>query len=374
MYIGARLIGIGAYVIVLFSFLFCIRHVYSSKIKKVLNAFLIIYICMAFFYEPAYESDLFRIRIYADNFSTLQWSEFISRLKNGTIGLSSSPIAAVAYKILGDIGVLELIPALSCLIVLGVTFFVVCDVQKRYKLSGAAVAMAMFWFMAADYYMPTISTIRSYVSCALVFICVYRESINRRFGFLEIVLYIVSAMVHSLGVVLIGIRITAVVFQKDSRALWKILYALFVMIVLSIIIAINPSFISDTYKYAASYMTSDSGYSYIWEYVILFLVLFGQIYTVWIAKRQIRNIDKNMLMLLNVNRVCVILLIGFFWQFSIFQRLSFFSALLSLPFVEILNKNVAKYNKWSVNVYSVTASCLLLLTCTRGYLCSLKFW
>ena len=370
MYIAARIVGIGCYLLLLVSMLYLIRHSSQKRMRSIYIVLLIGLCLMGAFYEPAPEADLFRIRIYADHFSHLSWPDFLHSLNAGTIGLSSTPSAAIFYKIAADIDLPELIPLISCLIIFGTIFLVMFHTQKRFALSNAAVAMTLFWLLSADFYMPTIATVRSYLASGLILLCIYREAKNETIDLWNIFLYVTAITMHSIGLTLVAIRATAYVFQKNAKRWFRVLY---IFILLFAMIKYRM-YIFSSINYALGYISSKNAYTYIWEQIILFLSLIVP----YLAMHKIKHAgianDPFLAPFISISRITLLLSILLCWQFTIFQRLEFFAAIVNIPLILYANKDAAGNGKWSVNTCSVTAVLMLVLTLSRGYLCSLKFW
>ena len=69
MFALARMIGVSAYLLSVFGFIYLIRHIKKSQLIIVLILFAATLCCIAFAYEPHVTSDLYRIRIYAHDFA-----------------------------------------------------------------------------------------------------------------------------------------------------------------------------------------------------------------------------------------------------------------------------------------------------------------
>lgn len=378
MYLVARIFGIATYVLTLFLALWLVRNTREKSTAKILLLFLVLLCCIAFFYEPAPEADLYRSRQYAQNFARYSWSDFFQAIANGEIGLSDTPLAAVLYKILGSIGLKGIIAAFSCWVCFSIIFYSMNGVKKRYELSGACVALALLWFLSADYYMPTIATIRSYMAAALVFFCIYREARQGKTGVLEIILYIAAILLHAGGIALVFIRFAAVVFQKGRSFTFKLLYIAVMLAVLCFAFVLYQDTILSSVNTGLSYLFSKNSaaqYSYRWEQIILAIMLVTQVHTLYAAKQNGLDEEPFMSAFYAVSRISVAMMLPAILQFTFFMRLSYFTSLVELPLV--LRNNADAVDRewvWSVNLLTVCAAMMLLLTCSRGYLCSLKFW
>lgn len=378
MYLVARVVGLSMYIIVLLTTLYSLRHIEEQKISRVLFVLGIALCTMAYFYFPAPEADLFRIQQYAENFSHYSWSEFVKALTNQSIGLSTTPAAAIMYRVLGMIGIEGLIAAFSCAVCFGIILYIVNDIRKRYNLSSACVAVTIFCLMSADFYMPTIATIRSYMASALVFFCIYRETKRGKTGILEITLYGVVCLLHAVGIALVIIRISAVVFQRTVSIGTKLLYITAMLTAAILLFDGYRTILFHSVESFETYVFGDnisSQYSYKWEQVILIIMLVIQIHTLICAKRNMLDQQQGLSSFYAIGKLSVIVLVLMSFQFSIFMRLSYFAFLVEIPLLMNNNRDVeTKQGKWTLNIVTAGSILMLLLTCSRGYLCSLKFW
>ncbi|MBO6047417.1 MAG: hypothetical protein J6P61_06690 [Erysipelotrichaceae bacterium] len=354
-----------------------IKHHSKKDASTPLKVVLLILCGIAFLYNPMPQSDLFRIKQYAMNFAAMSWIECIGNVITRTGGLTSTPAAIAFYKIFGDIGILGLIPAASCLICYGILFTVMIGFQKRYDLSNACVATALFLFMCADYFMPTISTIRSYISSALVAYCFYREKVLDKHGLLNIFLYLIAATMHVIGVGLVAIRLLEVVVT-NIRLNIRVLFAMVVGAMGLLVFAfIFQSMLRNYLATFVSYVdgsSSDTSYSYVWEQVILALVLLLQICVLIRARRANIKSDYVLRSYYNMSLICVLGVIALSFQFSFFMRLSYFASFIEMPLLMVVNKEAPQQSlSYSLNEFVLGAVIILAVTCTRGYLCSLMF-
>ena len=130
--------------------------------------------------------------------------------------LATTPAAMIYYRVLGGLKSDGWIAAITCACVFSLIFTIVYDTYKR-GASRNAVAMGLFVFLAGDVFMTTIATVRSYMACVFVAYCVYREIMKHKFNALNIILYILAALFHAQGIILILLRVVFfLLFQRNT--------------------------------------------------------------------------------------------------------------------------------------------------------------
>ena len=376
MYIYSRLFGIFTYCLTLLIFLFFIKNDVNKRNSKVIFFFFLLFLTIiAYFYAPAPEADLYRIQIYAIDFSKYSWSEFFSLLMKNQIGLSSTPISAILYRILGLTGNVKLISAFSCAFTYGLVFYVIFKESKRLNVSSYSLFFVVLLMFSMDYYMPVIATIRSYLASVLIFFNIYLENKNGKINIINLLIYLVAILTHSIGIVLVIIRFISLIFQKSYKLTHKIIYLMIIFLTSIFLFSSADNLLIDLINRFSYYSSSNDSYSYAWEYICLFIMLFIQcsvLYTLHNKKRILKNFKLDIYY--DISKFCAIILILFCWQFSFFQRISFFLFLLEIPLMLLINNKKIKLKYIILNKSTLLIFVLMLLTVSRGYLCSLKFW
>ncbi len=117
-------------------------------------------------------------------------------------------------------------------------------------------------------------------------------------------------------------------------------------------------------------------YSYMWEW-ILCLIQTG-LYFVIIKQSKKIEIFQKITELKKYKKLLIlseIVLIACNVSFSFLQRWCFFMALIILPvFMQMIENEIKNGNKKIQKMMLYTSIIVYALTCSRGYLCSLKFW
>lgn len=374
MFIFARSLGIFIYFFSSLFFLMLVSKIKKSQLKLIVSLYLFTLTVMAYFYEPYLTSDLYRIRVYVRNYAMMSWSEFFIAMRYSSSDLSSTPVAMLYYRLIGFLKNDGMIAAISCLIVYGIIFYMIIDYKERMKISNKVFSLVLFWLISMDYFMPVIATIRSYLAATLVVLSIYRENIKNKFGIINIFLYTMAFFLHSLGVGLVLFRLFCYFLQKGASIYIKIIR--FIIILISIFVMIYfRSFIETSVIKAINYIKNDI-YSYVWEW-LLCLIQTG-IFFIIIKRAKKLELFQKIPVLKKYEKICglsELLLIVFNISFAFLQRFCFFVNILYLPIsMQLLEANMRMNTKQINKIIFYLSIVVYALTCSRGYLCSLKFW
>lgn len=372
MFLFERLIGVGVYSALLV--LVCVLIMQkNSPYRFVLFLYTICLAIMGFFYVPYITSDLYRINESMTLFAKYDWSEFYEEF----VMDSSIPIARIYYWLIGRSGELRLLPAINAFVVYSCIFYIITRTAKIYNISNKNIASAVLFFMAVGNYMFVITGIRSMLGVALIGFCFFREAVEKKHNILHIPLYIVAALVHNFTLVLLMIRLAVSIFSKSITALKRFLYIIFVFIMFIVFFKYGSFFVESALDKAESYVSYDH-YSYFWEYMLGVLsIIFVIVAMVMLskAKKQI----KRILFVSNFFAYsCILLACVFCFEFSIFHRMTTYmipvlilpTYMIALQISEKGERRVSNY-RYIMNCYSLF---MLLISCSRGTLCSLKFF
>lgn len=367
MFIVSRIIGIGSYTAVLLGGYIAIKRMAKQELPIVLMTLTMLLSLMAYFYVPHENADLYRIDLYAKSFSKYSLPDMIRICVENKTPLASTPAALIFYGLMGD-G--HRIAFVTSFVSLTLIIRVLLDVQERCELSQDTMALVILGFLSLDVFMPIIATVRSYLSCVLVAYSLYWEIVERRISPWHWILYGIAAMMHSIGIILVMLRVVYFVFaEKDSLKL-QIIAGAVTLLGLAAAAPLLSRMLRSSVDSMASYLSSGEAYSYIWEQLICgvhFLVCCV------ILLRYLRlDRTSEYPAYAKIMKLTLVLYGASFVQFAMMQRFSYFCALLFLPAVGIC----AEYDgdRSIIIPYKLISLALLAVTCTRGYLCSLKFW
>ncbi len=243
MFVLARIFGVLSYVVSSIFFLMLAKRVKKSQTKIVIMLYLFVLCIIAYFYEPYITSDLYRIRIYVKDCASMSWENLFISIKEGTSALASTPASMIYYKLIGMFENDGMIAAISCLIIYGMIFFMLVDYKQRMNISNRSFVFVLFCFIAMDYFMPSIATIRSYLAAVFVAFCIYRENIKNKLGVLNIFLYVAALFLHSIGVALVAFRLFFFMIEKDSTIFIRILKIIVISVCIIVLSVYLKTFI-----------------------------------------------------------------------------------------------------------------------------------
>lgn len=385
MFLFERLIGVGLYSLVLVLFCFSLVGKSGKKIKRRLFCYSIILSIMAYNFVPYETADLYRIYEYVEAFQKYSFSSFLeNQVSKADLG-----VAGILYWLVGQIGIPQLLPTIVTFVCYSCIFYIICKTAEKNQISGKNVAIAVFFYMSLGTYIFVISGIRCMLGISLLSFCFYRESVEKKFNILHIPLYIIAAFIHSFSAVLIAARFLVSIFDTKTTPIRKIIYFVFLGAGIVLVFRNFGGYISEIMEKADSYLNGNL-YSYVWDYIIAFIALFVLLSIILKSKK----VEKQSLLKLNVFRLYLtaLLLVALClcYEFSIFHRtVVYVLPIISLPLLlTILQTNDNKQSSDTLccgraisdlpitfnSMIIVVSAVLLLLSCARGSLCSLKFF
>ena len=388
MYLTERLIGVAIYSLSVVIFCLLLTFSKSAKgIKKVLITYSVLLSVMAFFYVPHENADLFRIFGYIEAFSKYSFEGFL-RVQAST--QNSLGLAGIFYWLISKTGVPNLLPAIVSFICYNCVFYIFYKTAKKNNVSGKNTAFVLFFYMSFGTYIFVVSGIRCMLSISLLMLCFYRESMVKKVSLWHIPIYAIAALMHAFAAVLLAARFVLPIFDTKMSAPRKIAYVLLLGIGGILVLNYFGDYILSIVEKADSYITG-SYYSYIWDYVvgaIAYLLLFSVL-------RKSKRYGSDSVLKYNVFRyyfiTCLLVSLAFCYEFSIFHRtVVYVLPMISVPFLMAIMQGMddivsaragsivrSKIANTSINYKFVIVSVsliILVLSCIRGSLCSLKFF
>lgn len=268
MYLIERLIGLGIYVTVLIMVCNGISVSNSHQsVRRWLFAYAVMLGIMGFFYVPAPEADLYRLRDFMHSWSTHDFSWLVDYCSR-----SSTP-AWIAYAwLIGKTGIDGLLPGLTGLIHYALIFSCMSDYAERDSIAPKHVALSLAVFMSMGVFVEVISGIRSSLALASIFWYVYGEVMRGKNPLMHSPVYLVVALIHSTGIFLVLVRFIVLSLQANRDARVRIVYILICIAALGIIFGYGQTYIDGMLEKAESYGSAEQ-YAYIWEVLIRVILL-----------------------------------------------------------------------------------------------------
>ena len=381
-----RLFGVGLYSLLLVFVCIALVGRSSKNIKRILFVYSILLSVMAYFYVPYETADLYRIYGYIESFQKYSFDAFIDlQMANSQLGLSN-----ILYWLISRTGIPQLLPAIVSFICYNCIFYIIHKTSEKNDISGKNVAITLFFYMSLGTYIFVISGIRSMLGICLLAFCFFRESAQKKFNILHIPLYAIAVFIHLFSALLVAVRFVIPIFDTKTTVLRKIIYIIFLGAGSAFVFSYLRSLVSDIVDKAESYLSGNL-YSYVWDYIIAILTCFVLLSI--IIKRKKAELSSSLK--LNVSRtfiiICFIAALCFCYEFSIFHRTTvYLLPIISIPMLMTLLQNTdnntenqnaraprpslaempATYNLAIIAVSTL----ILLISCARGSLCSLKFF
>lgn len=380
MYLTARLIGVFTYCIALCSTcLLLLQTKNTKKIKWILLVYLIALTAMGYLYVPDTSADLFRLLRSSELFASRPFGDLLYYLSK-----TNTPGATIYFYFVGLLHNPHILPALSAFIDFSLLFSIMVSEVKRTPTKGTYVALALFIFMSSSCLMDSISGIRNMMSYCIIAWCLYREFALKKNFLAHLPLYLIAASLHAMGQVLLIYRVFLFCFEKTSF-LGRIFKFIISIALLLLIIVYAQKFLSGILEKGNGYYTSNqegTKEAYIWAIIVSAFKWLVAIYEVkilfgirkWIKEHNpsdpLFNMTRLLLPLIIIAPILSIFIPIFF------GRIMMFVSIFLIPITIMLFKSLPT----SKSVKSVAIKLLFLslitlgISCTRGYLCSLKFF
>ena len=376
MFLFERVFGIGTYMLVLILVCFLLAKTKLSC-KFILRFYLLCLCGMAFFYKPYITADLYRIFEQMDYFSLMEFDFFW----NNFALESSAPVSRLLYWIFGRTGCNALLPTFSALLCYSLIFYVVKKTKQLYNISNQTVATVIFFIMTTSMYLSVIGGIRMMIALSMLTFSYFRLTVEKKIKIVDLLFVVASIFIHTMSFVVIGIIVLALLFASNSSVLKKVGYALSIGLVSGVFVVRFSNTVQGLFEIFLDYVLGDK-HSDPWEYlmgifiIVILLLVFSEF-------RVIRRTDE----LLGINRyniaaiLCVVIAMCFCFEFSIFYRFGgHLAVIFSIPSMMIsIEKTEGQSSVFfkGIDLRSlvILLSCVIMaVSCTRGSLCSLKFF
>lgn len=381
MYLIPRLIGVSSYIVTLLLFAYLISHASSKNAIKLTWIYYFVLLLMAAFFVPDQSADLSR---YINNmhFYVSSSNETFERALLKT----STPGGILLLYVIGQFNNDRLLPLFAA----GLDFFFIFSILrieiKKFNSYGNQLSIALLVLMSSGFFMWVISGIRNMMAYSIIIYCIYKEFFLEKKLIYNLPLYIIACSIHSMGQVVFLYRIIFSMFESNNKK-HRILNLMIAVSILLIICYHGTRFIDDLFDRGERYYISGrdgTGYFYIWNLIIslfnLIIALFF-IFEYYIIDKKIRKInlhsrfseDKYLLFSIPIIIIAPILM---FIQYSFFTRTCAFINLLNyiLAIIVINKSRLSNSEIGIVNKVIILSIVLLLISCARGDICSLKFF
>ena len=383
MYLIPRIVGVGTYALLLIIVYYLIPRMKNWFIS--LDVYTIVLALMGFFYVPMDGSDLTRIypvlQLYAQ-YALDDPDSWTAIMASGT------PMAALYYHVLGNLGDERWLPFVNACLTYGLCFALLKAICKRKQVLKKDIALVLLFFMSRGLLMMTIANIRTMLSLAIVAYCIYKLLVERKRGIKYFPLLIVATLIHTVGMAAVMIFIIYYILKgsKGRNRLFTTLGA-FIFVVVSYVYGRNYIYLAiDKGENYLAYSQASTGYFYIWEFILSLIVIFVTLFILFVYYLKINrkfgleeykkekedySAFVRFMLFLTLSDLAAIWI-----EFNIGLRLSWLIAILDMPLLLLIlvSKRCPDTFKYRLrNLIKIVSFTLLFIACVRGDLCSLKF-
>ncbi len=369
MYLIPRLLGLFMYSVTLIIFYLIVYKIDRKDLGKVLFLYTIILSIMAYKFVPAPGNDLYRLLIAMHSYAQESISQIVT-----TVQASSTPTTVLYFYLIGKLNIDGLLAGITAFIFYNNIFYILKKTALKYSISSKNTALALLFFMSTGSYMEVISGIRTMLGLSIVAVCCYKEFIENKSVVSNIVWYIIAMFTHSAVLAAVIIRFIFLIGQTLNV---KTIKSFIVVFILGLAIFVYGSnYITFMIEKAIEYITIENGYSYLWEYLIgcidIFIIIIIQY--VCIKKSKEMSCYNDICNYLKFSKlISFIVVISLVIEYNTFHRFAIFSSILINPILMIV-LNMKNKNKGLYNIVFVGSIIMLAIACSRGNLCSLKFF
>lgn len=366
MFLAARLIGVLTYAIIaIFAYILLKKF---RNTKTILFIYVLALAVMAFNYKPYFTADLYRLYDQVDYFGSLNAREFIKIVTS-----TNTPTFLVYCRVIYSFGVKELLPAVTAILFYWNVFYVIYRSGLKFQLTHAQIALLVFFEMCFGQYIQVISGIRSMLVFSFFARCIYNEFFEDKPFLKNMIIYIIFALMHVVGVVTLSIRVLFELFLSSDGGKHKFLRIIAGAAAIIVGLKFGQMYLQGAVEAATGYLTKES-YSYFWEYLLTAIHLFLIVYVV--LKNKVQIISNGYVRFFRFWKVFLILIIICCGEYATFQRFSVFLSMLSLPLIACVFESYESEPAKRGHIYNflvLGSFVCLVIACTRGNLCALKF-
>ena len=375
MFIVPRLIGLSVYTFFLILFCLLISKAKDRQSLIYINLYLIVISVISFFFVPPQEFDLPRIIARMHFYAKFSFFELV---KDWLV--CQTPGERLYYWLIGQMKYDRLLQLISCFISFFFCFSILKDLVKKHLIPNTIISCVLALFMARGLIMVASSNIRTMFSLSIFSWCIYHEFINNRSAYKNIPFYVVAGSMHSMGQIVILLRVLFSFFEKRSSFGNKVKNYVIILVLIVIFGEYLSPLLGGVEDKAESYYLksqNNSGYFYFWEGLLSAIsIVYTSVLLVWSNRLQ-NEVKEAYSSLLNFSKIAMVVnIFAAFYDFNLFSRMGYLLAIIDMPLGAIVfyqyEKCRCKFNGlfyckiFVIVTYAIAAS--------RGYLCSLKFF
>lgn len=376
MFLFERVFGFGIYMIVLGMVCLFLSKT-KAPCKTTLRVYLLCLCIMAFFYKPYITADLYRTYGTIEFFSTMDFELFWNNFALD----SGIPVARLLYWCVGKIGINALLPTFATFVCYSITFYIINKTREMYDISNKSVACVLFFIMSTSIYISVIGGIRMMLALCLIGFCFFRQTVEKKFRFYDVLLYMMAVFIHAMGFVAVGVCVVVALLDSNKSFARRVAYTVVALLLGLVFVTRFNDAVSKMIEKFLDYALGDR-HSDPWEYIMgiliiaVLLLLFREYRCVRLegTGQELKNFNSAAIW-------CVVIALCFFFEFSIFYRFGGqLAVLFAIPSLMItLEKtrgrpSVIIRNFDFRSILMLMSVVIAVISCTRGSLSSLKFF
>lgn len=365
-----RLFGIGTYIV---SFMFIYSLILRLKVKtskKILILYLLILTMMGYFFIPPDGFDLYRIKGYVHSYSFIPIESFIDLVLESNV-----PGQLSYYYFLSQLNDDGWIAGLTVLITFYNLFSILWKGEKRFSATKKSIAFTVFFIAATGIFGTTIDNIRTMLAFSFIAKCYYEEVYEGKSLIQSIPFYLIAISLHLAALVAVALRFFVLLIEGQGGKYKKIFNTIVLILSVICFVVYGEKIIDKTVEKAINYITGDA-YSYFWNVLHNSIMTFLVLYICKNVAVYFRDDNNIVYLKSNIKFVLVLffVIVAFApFDYSIAHRFSLLLAMISLPLIINYANYIGDIGKDNSSVKMVLFI-LLIIACTRGNVCSLKYW
>lgn len=375
MFLEERLLGVSIYALTVVLFFFLIRRIKANGL--LLTVLVLLFGLMGYGYIPLSGSDLYRNFITMNYYGSLSSQALYDQLKE-----SSTPLGGLYYYCLSSLSDEHFLPCITAIITYSLIFFLLYKTISNIEVSQKIIAVTVLFFLSRGLLMMTIANIRTMLALSVVALAIYFWHM-RKLGTIKcFVIISVASLMHTICALVLVVFFFLVLLNKEINLYIRIISALVCIIGIAVF---GGKYLILASEKGAAYVSSyqdSTGYFYIWEMLLSMMVIS---ITLWLIYKFLAFNHCNMSSLKKQNAnywefiksvglISIINILLFFIEFNVAFRLSWLISILDIALVPVLA--CIGNNKMKIYTYNILLICsvfMLLISCSRGDMCSLKF-
>ena len=198
-----------------------VHYGYSKKYFWCALSFAIIMSVISYaFINLSLLSDLYRYGIHAIRLSNLSWTDSLQFEQNINSNIKNLPLAILFLWIVGHIGDVQLIPAITAFFQYFVVAYIMFDYIKDVKIKISTLFCYSIIILSTVYYYGILNAMRSTIALSFGLLILYLDIAKNVNKLIVYPLYIAPYFMHSVGLFPLALRIVFPVTKKYPKLIF----------------------------------------------------------------------------------------------------------------------------------------------------------